>query len=92
MTKKINDYAEILSKIRNEYPLLQKENNQLKIQLQKYQNYVENLPQTSYRKPIENRIITMMMILKIVKRVTLMLQKFEDVQKSKKKNNNNNNL
>ena len=92
MTKKINDYAEILSKIRNEYPLLQKENNQLKIQLQKYQNYVENLPQTSYRKPIENRIITMMMILKIVKRVTLMLQKFEDVQKSKKNNNNNNNL
>ena len=56
MTKKINDYAEILSKIRNEYALLQKENNQLKIQLQKYQNYVENLPQTSYRKPIENRI------------------------------------
>ena len=47
-----------MSKIRNEYALLQKENNQLKIQLQKYQNYVENLPQkshTKYKKPIRKR-------------------------------------
>ena len=48
--KAINEYAEILSKIRSEYVLLQKENNQLKIQLQKYQNYVENLPQKSHTK------------------------------------------
>ena len=56
--KAINEYAEILSKIRNEYALLQKENNQLKIQLQKYQNYVENLPQkshTKHQKPIRKR-------------------------------------
>ena len=48
--KTINEYAEILSKIRNEQALLQKENNHLKIQLQKYQNYVENLPQKSHTK------------------------------------------
>ena len=47
-----------MSKIRNEYALLQKGNNQLKIQLQKYQNYVENVPQnshTKYQKPIRKR-------------------------------------
>ena len=48
--KTINEYAEILSKIRNEQALLQTENNHLKIQLQKYQNYVENLPQKSHTK------------------------------------------
>ena len=40
----------ILSKIRNEYALLQKENNQLKIELQKYQNYIQYSPQESYTK------------------------------------------
>ena len=47
-----------MSKIRNEYALLQKENSQLKIQLQKHQNYVENLPEkshTKYQKPITKR-------------------------------------
>ena len=53
--KTINEYDEILSKIRNEYALLQEENNQLKIQLQKYQNYVQNLLQKKYQKPIRKR-------------------------------------
>ena len=56
--KTINEYFEILSKIRNEYALSQKENNQFKVQLQKHQNYVENLPQkshTKYQKPIRKR-------------------------------------
>ena len=56
--KTINEYIEILSKIRNEYALSQKENNQFKVQLQKHQNYVENLPQkshTKYQKPIRKR-------------------------------------
>ena len=56
--KTINEYTEILSKIRNEYALSQKENNQLKTQLQKHQNYVENLPQkshTKYEKSIRKR-------------------------------------
>ena len=47
-----------MSKVRNEYALLQKENSQLKIQLQKHQNYVENLPEkshTKYQKPITKR-------------------------------------
>ena len=43
--KTIKEYAEILSKIRNEYALLQKEHNQTKTELQKYQHYVQNLPQ-----------------------------------------------
>ena len=39
-----------MSKIRNEYTLLQKGHYQLKIQLQKYENYVEHLPQKSHKK------------------------------------------
>ena len=38
--KTINDYADLITKIRNEYAQLQTENNQLKIELQKYQQYV----------------------------------------------------
>ena len=34
-----------MSKIRNEYALLQKEHNQTKTELPKYQHYVQNLPQ-----------------------------------------------
>ena len=49
--KTINDYAELLTKIRNEYAKLQQECNQLKIQLQKYKDYVEQIPQRSYQKP-----------------------------------------
>ena len=36
--KTINEYAELLTKIRNEYAKLQKENNEIKIELHKYQN------------------------------------------------------
>ena len=58
--KTINKYAELLTKIRNEYAKLQKENNQLKIQLHKYQTYVQNMPRIScqkpsYQKPIRKR-------------------------------------
>ena len=38
--KTINDYADLITKIRKEYAQLQKENNQLKIELQKYPQYV----------------------------------------------------
>ena len=75
--KTINEYAELLTKIRNEYAKLQKENNQLKIKLHKYQAYVQNTPQRSYQKPLytkpirkENTIITMS--LNNVKKVILM--------------------
>ena len=34
--KTINEYAELLTKIRNEYENLQKENNELNIELHKY--------------------------------------------------------
>ena len=47
-----------MSKIRNEYALLQKEYNQTKIELQKYQHYVQNLPQKprmNDQKPIRKR-------------------------------------
>ena len=52
--KTINEYTDILAKIRNEYAQLQKENNQLRIEIQKYQRYIqynENVSQTPYRKP-----------------------------------------
>ena len=50
--KAINGYAELITKIRNEYAQLQKENNQLKMELQIYQQYVQNVLQNSYRKPL----------------------------------------
>ena len=55
--KAINEYAELLAKIRNEYAKLQKENNQLKIELHKYQTYVQNTPQRSYQKPSYQKLI-----------------------------------
>ena len=48
--KTINEYAELLTKIRNEYVKLQKENNEIKIELHKYQNYFQNMPQKWYQK------------------------------------------
>ena len=48
--KTINEYAELLTKIRIEYAKLQKENNELKIELHKYRNYFRNIPQKSYQK------------------------------------------
>ena len=49
--KTINGYADLITKIRNEYAQLQKQNNQLKIELQKYQQYVQNVSQNPYIKP-----------------------------------------
>ena len=49
--KTINEYADLITRIRNEYVQLQKKNNQLKIELQKFQQYVQNFSQTPYRKP-----------------------------------------
>ena len=49
--KTINEYADLITKIRNKYVQLQKENNQLKIELQKYQQYVQNVSQNPYTKP-----------------------------------------
>ena len=48
--KTINDHADLITKIRNKYAQLQKENNQLKFELQKYQQYVQNVSQNPYRK------------------------------------------
>ena len=47
----INEYAELLTKIRNEYAKLQKENNEIKIELQKCQNYFQNMYKKLYQKP-----------------------------------------
>ena len=55
--KTINEYAELLTKIRNEYVKLQKGNNQLKIELHIYQTYVQNSPQRSYQKPLYTKPI-----------------------------------
>ena len=48
--KTVDEYAQLTTKIREEYAKLQQENNQLKIELHKYKNYVEQLPQKSYHK------------------------------------------
>ena len=57
--KTIDEYAQLTTKIREEYAKLQQENNQLKIELHKYKNYVEQLPQKFYQKayprPIRKR-------------------------------------
>ena len=81
-----------MTKIRNEYVLSQKENNQLKIDLEKMKNYFENLPNflenpiidNQYKILIKKENNFIMTIMKIVKKAILMLQKFEDVQKVKK--------
>ena len=49
--KTINEYVELLTKIRNEYAKSQKENNELKIDLHKYRNYFQNMSQKLYQKP-----------------------------------------
>ena len=37
----INEYGDLLTKIRNEYAQIQLENNQLRMEIQKYQNYIQ---------------------------------------------------
>ena len=59
-----------------------------KNELHKYQNYFESMPQKlyqkpSYRKPLIKTKNYIMMNLKKLKKVILMLQKFEDVLKTK---------
>ena len=49
----INEYTDIPTKIRSEYAQLQKEKNQLRTEIQKYQRYIQynqNVSQTPYRK------------------------------------------
>ena len=57
--KTIDDYAHLTTEIRKEYAKLQNECNVLKIQLQKYAAYVEQLKQNSprkyYQRPIRKR-------------------------------------
>ena len=58
--KTTNEYAGLLTKIRNKYPKLQRENNELKIELHKFRNYFQNMSQKlyhqpSYTKPIRKR-------------------------------------
>ena len=56
--KTINEYTDILTKIRNEYAQLQKEKNQLRTEIQKYQRYIQynqNVSQTPYRKPASKK-------------------------------------
>ena len=37
--KSLNDYSQLVTKIRNEYNILAKENQELKTQLEQYKNY-----------------------------------------------------
>ena len=79
------------TKIREEYAKLHQENNQLKIEMQKYRHYIERSSQTTYRpnyqKPIRKRkyyYINKVMVK--VHKVILILQKSEgDLKKQKRK-------
>ena len=55
--KHLNDYSQLVTKIRNEYNILAKENQALKTQLEQYKNYYDaniaqrqKKPDVSYRK------------------------------------------
>ena len=54
--KSLNDYSQLVTKIRNEYNILVKENEALKSQLEQYKNYYnanivrQKIPDVSYRK------------------------------------------
>ena len=46
--KSLNDYSQLVTKIRNEYKILVKENQALKSQLEQYKNYYDaNITQRS---------------------------------------------
>ena len=55
----IDEYVQLLTKVREEYAKLQQENNQPKIEMQKYESYIEWSSQKTYRpnyqKPIRKR-------------------------------------
>ena len=71
--KAIDEYAQLTTKIREEHAKLQQENNQLKIELHKYKEYVEKLLQKSYARYQKSiRFLTI-----------LILQRYVDVQKKK---------
>ena len=58
--KTIDEYAQLTTKIRNDYAKLQQECNQLKIELHKYQSYVEQMQsqkisRKNYSRPITKR-------------------------------------
>ena len=52
--KTIGEYAQLTTKIRDEYAKLQQENNQFKIELHKCKTYIEQLSQKSYQKHYVN--------------------------------------
>ena len=58
-TKTIDEYVQLTTQIRKEYAKLQKENNNLKIELEKYKQCVEKIqprtPKKYYEKPIRKR-------------------------------------
>ena len=57
--KTMDEYVQLLTKVREEYAKLQQENNQLKIEMQKYRSYIERLSEETYRpnyqKPVRKR-------------------------------------
>ena len=57
--KTIDEYAQLITQIREEYSKLQIENNKLKYELEKYKNYIKQLQQKPstkvYEKPITKR-------------------------------------
>ena len=84
--KTIDEYAQLLTK---EYAKLQQENNQLKIEMQKYRSYIERSSQKTYRpnyqKPIRKRKYYYDQQGDVkAKKAILILQKLEGDLKNKK--------
>ena len=52
--KTTDEYAQLITKIRDKYAKLQQENIKLYIELHKYKAYVEQISQKSYQKPYVN--------------------------------------
>ena len=50
----IDEYAQLTTQIREQYGKLQKENNNLQIELQKYKKYVEQIQTRNKKKYYEN--------------------------------------
>ena len=80
---------QLLTKIREKYAKLQQENNQLKIEMQKYRSYIERSSQKTYRrnyqKPIRKRKYYYDQQGDVkAKKAILILQKLEGDLKNKK--------
>ena len=76
--KRLNDYSQLVTKIRNEYNILAKENQALKTQLEQYKNYYDaNIAQRQKKltSVIENENPTIDIVIIKMKMTTMMMMR-----------------